>query len=119
MTLYDRLKADNTRILSSDDMIELKLTNSSGDSFTARGRVTNPGLSFNPQGQPVAGQKISVVFNIDTFMSIISPEDVEIGGRGWKAEFTNAVGDNVVGSFNLVLVNRTFGHVEVTLTRDK
>lgn len=123
MTLYDRLKADNARILSSDDMMVLTLTNLAGVSYTGRGRITNPGMTFNPQGQPVASQKISIAFSLETFSPLLTMSEINNGGNGWKAQFDNEVAtgliDPVEGRVNLFLVNKTFGHVEATLTRIK
>ena len=117
MNFYDRLKADNKRILASEDMCVLTLTNLSGTSYTGRGRITNPGMSFNPQGQPVASQKYSIAFNIESFEPVLTIADIANGGKGMRAEFINAVGESITGIANLLLVNKTFGHVEATLSR--
>ena len=106
------MQADNQRILS-EDMIDLKLYNLSGTSYTAKGRITSIGLNFTPQGQPIVGKKWTVAFHISDFDSITGTNETY---EGWQAEFTDSEGNTVQGRFIQPMVDNTFGYVVTTLT---
>lgn len=113
MTLFDRLKSDNSRILSGDDMQAVTLTNASGNSFTGTARITAPGMDINMQGLPVATKKYSVGFHIDEVSTLMSENETF---KGWQASFLNSQGETITGVFNNPLVDTTFGYVVATLT---
>ncbi|MCK5613746.1 hypothetical protein KAR91_68410 [Candidatus Pacearchaeota archaeon] len=115
MTLFDRLKTDNQRILT-EDMAPLTLFNTSGGSKLGRGRYTNPGLNFNPQGQPVASKKWSIAFHIDEFSEITG---VNENYESWQGEFVNNQGETIRGIINNPFVDKTLGYVVATLTEIK
>lgn len=114
MTLFSRLKTDNERILT-EDMAALTLTNAAGASHTSKGRYTDPGMDFNPQGQPVASKKRTIGFHIDNFSAIADTKNY----KGWKGEFVNNQGQTITGVLNNPLVDDTFGYVVATLTEIK
>ena len=116
MSLYDRLKSDNSRILSGDDMRAVTLTNASGNSFTGTARITAPGMDINMQGQAFATKKYSVGFHIDAFSTIIGANE---NYKNWQASFLNSQNETVTGVFNNPLVDKTFGYVIATLTEIK
>lgn len=118
MTLRSRLKTDNQRIIGGDDMDTLTLYNAAGTSHTAKGRITDVGLNFTPQGQPIAGKKWSVTFHISDFSDIISDTETETF-EGWQGEFVNSEGETVQGRFNNPLIDKTLGYVVATLTKNK
>jgi hypothetical protein len=94
-------------------MISLKLYNASGTSLTAKGRITDVGMDFNPQGQPVASKKYSIAFHISDFSSIASANE---NYKDWQAEFVNSESEIIQGRLNNPLVDKTFGYVVATLT---
>lgn len=118
MTLFDRIQTDNQRIIGGSDMIVLTLYNAAGTSFTAKGRVADVGLNFSPQGQPIAGKKWSVTFHISDFSTLITDTETETF-ENWQGEFLNSEGETVQGRFNNPLIDKTFGYVVTTLTKNK
>ena len=118
MTLRSRLTVDNQRIIGGDDMDVLTLYNAAGSSYTAKGRITDVGINFTPQGLPIAGKKWSVCFHISDLSSIISDTETETF-EGWQGEFTNSEGETVQGRFNNPMIDKTFGYVVATLTKNK
>jgi hypothetical protein len=94
-------------------MVPMKLYNSSGTSHIAKGRYTDVGMDFNPQGQPVASKKYSIAFHISDFSSIASSNE---NYKDWQAEFVNSESETVQGRLNNPLVDKTFGYVVATLT---
>lgn len=116
MSLFDRLKNDNRRILSGDDMRAVTLTNASGNSFTGTARITAPGMDINMQGQAFATKKYSVGFHIDAYSSIMATNE---NFKNWQASFLNSQGETVTGVFNNPLVDKTYGYVVATLTEIK
>lgn len=116
MGMFDRIKADNSRILSSGDMRDLTLYNASDMSKTGKGQFTNPGADYNPQGQMVASKKWTVSFNIGDFSEITSANE---SYKNWQAEFLNNNGETVRGRFINPLVSKTFNYVRTTLTEIK
>ncbi len=116
MSLYDRLKSDNARILSGDDMQEVKLYNASGTSLIGQARVTSVGLDVTSQGQMFAAKKHSVAFHISDYASLMSSNE---NFKGWRAEFLNTQGETVSGTFNNQLIDKTFDYVVATLIEKK
>ncbi len=114
MTLYSRMKNDNQRILTAD-MVALTLYNAVGASQTSKGRYTNIGLNFNPQGQPIASKKWSIAFHIDEFLTIADTANY----KGWEGEFINNQGETIRGVFNNPFVDKTLGYVVAVLTDKK
>lgn len=115
MSLFDRMQADNQRILS-EDMIELILTNAVGTSQTADGRITAPGMSINLQGFPIVSKKRTVAFHISDFATITGLNETY---KNWQGEFLNSEGETVKGRFTETMVDKTFGYVVTTLTGNK
>lgn len=115
MSLYDRMKTDNQRILG-DDMQDVTLYNAAGTSLTGKARVTAPGMDINLQGQAFPTKKYSVGFHIDNFSSLMTTNE---NFKNWKALFLNSQGETVTGIFNNPLVDKTFGYVVATLTEIK
>lgn len=113
MTMFDRMKRDNSRILSSDDMQDVKIYNASGASLTGKARVTSVGIDINAQGQAFVTKKHSIGFHISDFQSLMSTDEKF---NRWKAEFLNSEGVTVSGYFNFPLIDNTFGYVSATLT---
>lgn len=116
MSLFSRLKSDNRRILSSDDMHDLTLYDVSGNEYTGKGRFTAPGMTFNPQGQPIASKKWTVAFHMDSFTPTIG---VTENFKGWEGQFLNSEGETIRGVFNGPLIDKTFGYVVATLNDKK
>ena len=116
MSLYDRMKSDNARIISGDDMQDVTLTNALGTSLTGKARVTSAGMDINMQGQTFPTKKNTVGFHISNFQSIVSENETFIK---WQAEFLNSEGETVKGVFNNPLVDKTFGYVVAALTNIK
>ena len=116
MGLFDRVKSDNSRILSSDDMRELTLYNANGRTQTGQGQFTNPGVFYNPQGQIVASKKWTIAFHISDFLEITGTNETY---QDWQGEFINSNGETVRGKFNGPLVSKTFNYVRVQLTEIK
>ena len=113
MGLYDRLKSDNARIVSGEDMQDVTLFNASGISAEGKARVTSPGMNISPQGQIVATKKNTVGFHIDNFSSIVGAGETF---KNWQCQFLNSQGETVRGRFNNPLVDKTLGYVVVALT---
>ena len=116
MSLYDRLKSDNQRIISGDDMQNVTMFNALGVSVAGKARVTSVGMDINMQGQAFATKKHSICFHISSFSSIASSTE---NYKGWKAEFVNSEGATVSGFLNNPLVDKTLGYVVATLTDKK
>ena len=116
MSMYDRLKSDNKRIVSGDDMQDVVLYNASSVSKAGKARVTSVGMDVNPQGLAFASKKHSVCFHISDFASIAATNE---NYKGWKASFVNSEGETVTGFFNNPLVDKTLGYVVATLTSKK
>jgi len=116
MGLYDRLKTDNIRILSGDDMQEVTLYNSSNGSKAGYARVTNVGIDVSPQGQIFASKKCTIGFNISAFSDIVESNE---NFKGWRAEFVNSQGETIIGIFKNPLVDKTLDYVSATLTKTK
>lgn len=115
MTLYDRLKTDNQRILTGE-MAALTLYNASAASKLATGRYTDMGFDVSPQGKMFATKKWSIAFHIDEFSSITGADE---DYKNWEGEFVNNQGEIIRGVFNNPLVDKTFGYVVATLTAKK
>lgn len=115
MSLFDRLKTDNQRILG-DDMQDVTLYNAEGDSLTGKARVTAPGMDVDIQGQAFASKKYSIGFHIDRFSSLMKEYE---NFKGWTAEFLNSQDETITGIFNNPLIDKTFGYVVATLTAIK
>ena len=114
MTLFSRIKSDNQRILT-EDMDDLTLYNAAGESHTGKGRWTNIGLGFTPQGQPIVSKKWSVGFHIDEFSAIADSANY----KTWEGEFVDNQGNTRRGVLNNPFVDYTFGYVSATLTDKK
>lgn len=119
MSLYNRLKSDNARIISGDDMQDVVLYNASGASKTGKARVTSVGIDVNPQGLMFPTKKHSICFHISDFSTISVTPVTNENYKGWKAEFLNSEGGTVTGIFNNPLVDKTLGYVVATLTEIK
>lgn len=115
MSLYDRLKTDNQRILG-DDMQDVTLYNSSGSSLEGTARVTSPGMDINMQGQAFATKKNTVAFHMDDFSSLMKTNE---NFENWEAEFLDSQGNKVRGRFNKPMINRTLGYIETSLVQNK
>ncbi len=115
MSLFDRLKTDNKRILS-EDMREVTLYNATGSSCVGEGRFTAVGVTITPQGQMVATKKWSIAFHIDEFTSITGTDE---NYKNWQAEFLNSEGETVKGLFNNPMVDKTLGYVVATITANR
>jgi hypothetical protein len=115
MSLFDRLKSDNQRILG-DDMQDVTLYNAAGQSLAGKARVTSPGMDVSMQGQAFASKKNTIGFHIDNFTSLMTTNE---NFKNWKASFLNSQGETVTGIFNNPLIDKTFGYVVATLTELK
>jgi len=115
MSLFDRLKTDNQRILG-DDMQDVTLYNASASSLIGKARVTTPGMEINMQGLSVPTKKHTVAFHIDNFSSLMGTNE---NFKGWKAEFLNSQGETVTGIFNNPMIDKTLGYVVAALTEIK
>ena len=113
MTLYDRIKSDNQRILT-DEMGTLKLINKVGAEQTGKGRWTAIGMAFNPQGHPIASNSYKVDFHIDNFSTLISSSEETF--KAWSAEFTNSTGQLITGTLENIMVDKTLGYVSAMIT---
>lgn len=111
MTLFDRIKKDNQRILTND-MDNITLINPANISETGKGRWTDIGFGIDPQGLPFASKSYKVDFHIDNFSIITNANETF---KGWKASFVNNQGDTIQGTFNKPLVDKTFGYVSIVL----
>ena len=116
MSLYDRMKSDNNRILSGDDMQSLTVTNPSGASLEIKARVTAVGMGLNMQGLPVVSKKYSVSFSLDEVTSLMSTGETF---ENWKASFLNSQSETVSGVFNNQFVDKTLNYLVATLTNIK
>ena len=116
MSLYSRLKTDNARIISGDDMEDLTVYNSSSESLEIKARVTAVGMGINMQGQPVASKKYSVAFHLDEVSTIMSAGETF---EGWQASFVNSQGETVRGVLNNQFVDKTLNYLVATLTNIK
>lgn len=113
MSLFDRLKSDNNRMLI-DDMLDVILTNSLGVSQTGKARPTAIGLGINQLGLPIAADKWTLAFNIIEFQSIVGENETF---KNWQASWISATGKSILGKFNQIMVDDTLGYVSVTLQR--
>ena len=113
MSLYSRMKSDNARILSGDDMHDVTLSNLAGSSLEIKARITAPGMDINMQGLSVVTKKYSVGFHMDEVLTLMSENETF---KGWQASFLNSQGETITGVFNNPLVDTTFGYVVATLT---
>jgi len=115
MSLFDRLKIDNKRILSVD-MRDVTLYNSEGVSLSGQGRFTAIGMTINPQGQMVGTKTWTIAFHIEDFNSIMGTNE---SFKNWQAEFLDSEGATIKGRFNNPLVDKTLGYVVATLTKNR
>lgn len=115
MSLFDRLKTDNKRILS-EDMREITLYNAAEESQSGEGRFTSVGVTVTPQGQMVGTKKWTIAFHIDEFTSITGTDE---NYENWNAEFLDSEGETIKGRFNNPLQDKTLGYVVATLTETK
>lgn len=113
MGFYDRIKSDNKRFVSGDDMHDVTLYNATGESENGKAQFTSPGMNITPQGQVVATKKNTVRFHIDSFSSIVGTDE---DFKKWQCQFLNSEGETVRGRFNNPLVDKTFGYVVTALT---
>ena len=114
--MYNRLKADNQRILGGSDMKEIKITNPDGVELEGYARITDTTLQINPQGQAFNSRTYSIAVHIADFANLIEAGDT---GEGWRAEFINSEGEKIIGSVKNNFLDRTFGYVSANLTEIK
>lgn len=114
--LYDRIKIDNARIVSGDDMRAVTVYNAEMESAIGLARITSVGMDINAQGQAFATKKHSICFHLNEFSEITSENETY---KNWRASFLNSQGEAVTGIFNNPLVDKTFGYVVATLTEIK
>lgn len=116
MTLFDRLKTDNKRILGGDDMKPITLYNAVGASEAGKARGIDIDFAINPQGQPVNTGKLSIGFHIDDFPTITGTNETYIS---WEGQFLNSRGETIRGVFNNIFVDKTLNYVSTNLTLKK
>ncbi len=116
MTFFDRLKNDNRRILSSDDMHDLILFDASNNQYTGKGRFTAPGMQINANGQMINTKKWTIAFHTDSFLPVIT---VTENFKNWQGQFINSEGETIKGVFNNQWIDKTFGYVVANLTENK
>jgi hypothetical protein len=114
--LYERLKSDNKRILGNDGMRSITLYNANSESQVGNARITNPGMSLNTQGFPIASKKATIAFHIEDFATITAANETY---KGWQAEFLNSEGETIKGLINDIMIDKTMGYVVATLTKNK
>ena len=118
MSLYDRVKTDNQKILNKGFSIVHHITNGkSGEELKdqdIKGFYVDTSLEIDPDnGLPIVGQKIAVTFNID---DITIGSGVNENYEKWKAIFTNHVGKERIGYFQNPIPDRTIGMITATLS---
>lgn len=113
MTLFDRIKTDNQRILGSDDMKPITLYNAASASEAGRARGIDIDFAINPQGFAVNTGKLSIAFNIDDFPTITGANETY---KEWEGEFLNSKGETIRGVFNNIFVDKTLNYVSTNLT---
>ena len=115
MSLFDRLKKDNNRILT-DDMRDLTLINALGYSYSGKGRYTDINFQITPQGELINTRKNTLAFSITEFESISGTDE---SYKNWRGSFLNSKGETVIGLFNNIFIDRTLDYVSCHLTEIK
>lgn len=116
MTLYDRIKGDNKRILTNE-IADIKLINKDGSELTDKGRWTAIGMNISPQGHVIATQSYKIGFHIDNF-SVLITSSLETF-KSWSVEFTNSTGQLIKGTLENIMVDKTLGYVSASITPTK
>ncbi len=110
MSLYDRAKADNKKILNRGLSAQFILHNGVPDNAETQdqpiqGFYSYPSLSFDMEGNRTIGEKITVSFHLEDITIPFENENFE----GWWLEFVDNIGIERKGRLNNAHPDKTFG----------
>jgi len=107
LSLYERAKADNRRILNTGFHVTATFTNpATGQTQTAEMFYIDAPLDINPQtGMPIRARKIGCHVHL---ADITIGNPVEVAGD-WRVSFVNNTGETVAGVMETLDLDRTLG----------
>lgn len=120
MSLYDRARKDNARILNSDQgfTVPVVFTSPIGNVYTVRGFFIDTNLEINPQtGLPIIARHTAMtvsLFDVNGVLQFVSENPADTKGV-WKVSFANVVGVSETFIVTDPMIDRTIGSVTMTL----
>ena len=114
MTLYDRARADNARILGSGFTLPVIFTDTTGLEFPADAFFKDTEFDIDMNGQPVAARKISISVNLESASGTVQFTHAHRPNRGWRVAFTYN-GLAFTGEVILAMFDRTLGMITMNV----
>jgi len=120
MSLYDRARKDNARILNSDQgfTVPVVFTSPVGNVYPVRGFFIDTNLEINPQtGLPVIARHTAItvsLFDVDGVRQFVSENPADTAGV-WKASFVNVMASSETFIVTDPMIDRTIGQITMTL----
>lgn len=120
MSLYDRARKDNARILNSDQgfTVSVVFTSPVGNVYPVRGFFIDTNLEINPStGLPVIARHTAMtvsVYDIDGVLQFITENPADTAGI-WKATFTGISGASETFLVSDPMFDRTIGQITMIL----
>jgi len=115
LNLYQKVKADNKRILNNGFVMPGILNNNNvpgSQSQTINVFFNDVSFGLNPEtGLPIVGRKVSVSLHLDDITIYQTDSNYE----GWVLTFTNNQGQSVKGVFINPMPDRTLGMLTTSL----
>ena len=112
MSLYDKAKADNKRILNQGLSAPITITNTVPISLIIQGRWTAINLTFDAEGRPISGISYSVGFHVEDVRALMGANE---NFENWKASFTDNEGNTISGRLENPMNNQTLAYLHSTL----
>lgn len=123
MSLYDRARKDNAKILgcSRGFTVPVILLSPTGNEYYTRCFFIDVSNDINPQtGMMVVGRRVAISVSLyDTDGNLVLTENPADTKGNWKATLTNNVGEEITYLVNDPMIDRTLGSITMTLKRLK
>ena len=123
MSLYDRARKDNAKILGSSRgfTVPVVLTSPTGVEYSTRCFFVDVSNDINPQtGLMVVSRRVAITVSLyDTDGVLVLTENPADTKGNWKATLTNIVGEEGTYLVNDPMIDRTLGSITMTLKRLK
>ena len=120
MSLYDRARKDNARILNYDQgfTVPVVFTSPTGNVYPARGFFIDTNLEINPAtGLPMIARHTAItvsIYDVDGVLQFVSENPADTVGI-WKATFTGISGSSETFTVTDPMFDRTIGQITMTL----
>ena len=114
MSLYEKAKVDNKRILNQGLSATITITNTvpAPASLKIQGRWTAINLTFDTDGRPISGSSYSVGFHIEDVRALMGTNE---NFKNWKASFIDNEGNTISGRLENPMNNQTLAYLHSTL----